>query len=225
MATDFPANPSNGDTHAGFTYNSTTGAWESFPSSIDALTDVDTSTAAPTTGQLLEWNGTNWVPATRAEGVTQMDQWRYTNTTGAGNVDPISTDLERNADASFAYIGSGMTQSSGIFTFPVTGVWKVDVNASFMINNSDGAFQVFTKVSTDGGSTWDEVAEAIAGDLDASTSNRWHSAASIAFVNVTSTTDVKVAFKTNSLDSGNVLRGHADWNRTDFAFTRIGPSQ
>ena len=29
MATDFPANPSNGDTHAGFTYNSTTGAWES----------------------------------------------------------------------------------------------------------------------------------------------------------------------------------------------------
>jgi len=29
MATDFPANPSNGDTHAGFTFNSTTGAWES----------------------------------------------------------------------------------------------------------------------------------------------------------------------------------------------------
>ena len=29
MATDFPASPSNGDTHAGFTYNSTTGAWES----------------------------------------------------------------------------------------------------------------------------------------------------------------------------------------------------
>ena len=29
MATDFPNSPSNGDTHAGFTYNSTTGAWES----------------------------------------------------------------------------------------------------------------------------------------------------------------------------------------------------
>ena len=29
MATNFPNSPSNGATHAGFTYNSTTGAWES----------------------------------------------------------------------------------------------------------------------------------------------------------------------------------------------------
>ena len=30
--------------------------------SIDDLTDVDTSTATPTIGQLLQWDGTNWVP-------------------------------------------------------------------------------------------------------------------------------------------------------------------
>lgn len=30
--------------------------------SINALSDVDTSTAAPTNGQVLNWNGTNWVP-------------------------------------------------------------------------------------------------------------------------------------------------------------------
>lgn len=34
------------------------------PSSIDALTDVDTTTAAPTTGQILRWDGTNWTPST-----------------------------------------------------------------------------------------------------------------------------------------------------------------
>lgn len=36
--------------------------------SIDALADVDTTTAAPTNGQVLEWNGVNWVPATIAAG-------------------------------------------------------------------------------------------------------------------------------------------------------------
>lgn len=36
--------------------------------SIDALADVDTTTAAPTTGQVLEWDGTNWVPATPSGG-------------------------------------------------------------------------------------------------------------------------------------------------------------
>lgn len=36
--------------------------------SIDVLADVDTTTAAPTNGQVLEWNGVNWVPATIAAG-------------------------------------------------------------------------------------------------------------------------------------------------------------
>ena len=74
MATDFPANPSNGDTHAGFTFNSTTGAWESVPSGIDALTDVDTTTAAPSTDDLLKWNGTNWVPTSSSiNSLTDVD--------------------------------------------------------------------------------------------------------------------------------------------------------
>jgi len=31
--------------------------------SIDALADVDTSTIAPGVGQVLKWDGSNWVPA------------------------------------------------------------------------------------------------------------------------------------------------------------------
>lgn len=34
--------------------------------SIDALSDVDTTTTAPTTGQVLAWDGTNWTPTTKA---------------------------------------------------------------------------------------------------------------------------------------------------------------
>ena len=30
--------------------------------SINALADVDTSTATPTEGQTIKWDGTNWVP-------------------------------------------------------------------------------------------------------------------------------------------------------------------
>jgi hypothetical protein len=36
--------------------------------SIDALSDVDTTTATPTDDQVLAWNGTNWVPADPAAG-------------------------------------------------------------------------------------------------------------------------------------------------------------
>lgn len=38
------------------------------PASIGDLSDVDTATATPTNGQVLEWNGSNWAPAAPASG-------------------------------------------------------------------------------------------------------------------------------------------------------------
>ena len=46
------------------------GNWTEFVSgasgatAIGDLTDVDTTTSAPTVGQVLKWDGTNWVPGT-----------------------------------------------------------------------------------------------------------------------------------------------------------------
>lgn len=194
-------------------------------STLAELTDTDTTTTAPSTGDLLEWNGTNWVPATRSEGITHMDQWRYTNTSGTGDADPITTDWERVDDATFAALGTGMTESSGIFSFPITGLWRVDVVATFNLLQGDGAVQLFTKASTDGGSTWNTVAEVLEGDIDTSTASRWCQGASTAVINVTSTTNVKMAFTAAHLNGSNTFKGRTDWNRSSCTFTRIGPSQ
>jgi hypothetical protein len=40
--------------------------------SINALSDVDTATSAPTSNQVLGWNGTNWVPVTRVRSDTTL---------------------------------------------------------------------------------------------------------------------------------------------------------
>ena len=60
------------------------------------------------------------------QGITMADQWRLTanNTTNAD----ISSNLERVDDASSAKIGTGMSESSGIFTFPYTGLYLVRYN-------------------------------------------------------------------------------------------------
>ena len=39
---------------------------------LDDLGDVDTTTSAPSVGQTLKWDGTNWVPSDDNEGVTQI---------------------------------------------------------------------------------------------------------------------------------------------------------
>ena len=58
-------------------------------------------------------------------GITEADQWRLTSNL-TGSADPISANLERADDPSFAKIGTGMTESSGVFTFPSTGIWRVE---------------------------------------------------------------------------------------------------
>ena len=74
MATDFPASPSNGDTHAGFTFNSTTGAWESSAaggggSGVTSHANLAAFPASPSEGdlayaqdtnQLYIYNGSTW---------------------------------------------------------------------------------------------------------------------------------------------------------------------
>lgn len=45
-------------------YNSATQKWEPTPVNADFLSDVDTTTATPTNGQALAWNGSNFVPTT-----------------------------------------------------------------------------------------------------------------------------------------------------------------
>ena len=42
-------------------------------SSIDLLSDVDTTTAAPTNNQVLKWNGTNWAPADDDSGLSSLN--------------------------------------------------------------------------------------------------------------------------------------------------------
>ncbi len=44
-------------------------------SSIDLLTDVDTTTAAPTSNQVLKWNGTKWAPANDDSGISSLNIW------------------------------------------------------------------------------------------------------------------------------------------------------
>jgi hypothetical protein len=48
---------------------------------------------------------------------------------------PIASNLERN-DTSFSYIGTGMSQSSGVFTFPSTGIYLVKYNISAIIGGN-----------------------------------------------------------------------------------------
>ena len=64
-------------------------------------------------------------------GITMADQWRTYNTQAiSGNTATTVTSWERN-DNTFAGIGSAMNESSGVFTFPTTGIYLVTYHFTF----------------------------------------------------------------------------------------------
>ena len=66
-------------------------------------------------------------------GITMLDQWRLTSALSlSGNsTTAITANLERNDTSGFAQIGTGMTESSGVFTFPSTGIYEIYAFGNF----------------------------------------------------------------------------------------------
>jgi len=154
-------------------------------------------------------------------GITEADQFRLTANTSS-NAD-ITSNLERVDDASFSKIGTGMTESSGIFTFPTTGLYQIITTVKGNSTNTDDTFRLYVHVSTNGGSSYDIVADVSLGTQD--TDSVGTMATNTNLVNVTNTTNVKVKFEASSLASGSAIEGHTDYNKTAFSFIRLGDSQ
>jgi hypothetical protein len=153
---------------------------------------------------------------------TEVDMFRLTADKTDNGTD-ITANLERCDDASFSKIGTGMSEASGIFTFPRTGVYKVTVHAHITGDSADAAAVVQTDVTIDN-SSYDAVAWAVGGD-DSGSGSMQTTAYSQCFVNVTDTSNVKVKFEIFSFASGSQLNGDTNINKTSFCFERLGDSQ
>ena len=68
-------------------------------------------------------------------GIKESDAW-VIDTAFTGEASPITSNWKRNTHHNFALIGTGMTQSSGNFTFPSTGHWLIHFYSNHYQNGS-----------------------------------------------------------------------------------------
>ena len=148
-------------------------------------------------------------------GITEADQWRITaNITS--DQSPISSNLERNDSTGYGRIGTGITESSGIFSFGSTGIYKVSYTLVGYPNTNDDIFGDI-QVTTNN-SSYTSVAEVpISRD-----GNGVLSGTTSALVDVTDTSNVKVRFIVTDISSGTTVWGNSAKNKTFFEFIRLG---
>ena len=156
------------------------------------------------------------------EGITMVDQWRLT-TGFTGDASPIASNLERVDSSAFGQIGSGMSVSSGYWTFPSTGVYLVMASGFFRFGTvggeeADGNFQIYATTDNSSYTLLTGSKFSFAYDYAIRENHRTISAV----VDVTNTTNVKVYFTTNAVTSGTTTSGNTDRNETHFTFIRLG---
>lgn len=151
-----------------------------------------------------------------ALGITEADSWRLTASITATNGD-ITANLERDDTTGSGYLGTGMTQSSGIFTFPSTGIYQIVAYTDWAITNENETY--VTIQTTTNNSTY-----TVRAYIYASSTGTAHSksASNSCFFDVTSTANCKVKFVTHSMNASCSLMGDTTNNATCFTFIRLG---
>lgn len=151
-------------------------------------------------------------PSGFANGITRFETWHLTSNITT-NTDPV-TNLAIFTDGVNASYNAGMTQSSGIFTFPETGYWLILCS---IMGNRSALDNIYFRVeySSNAGSTWSNLAY-VASSADSDTS-----ASNFGVVDITDTTQRKVKFTVSSLTSG-AIYGAANISNSTILFMRLG---
>ena len=152
-------------------------------------------------------------------GLAVADQWILT-ADAAFNGD-ITSNLARSSETSLApTIGSGVSESSGIFTFPSTGIYKISVQAQSQHSNSYGDLTMYINTTTDNYSTTDNAARILVYESNGTAYDT--SYASVLF-DVTDTTTHKVKFTISGwTNAAEKFMGNSQQSYTSFQFLKIG---
>ena len=174
-------------------------------------------------GQVLTSAGAGAVPTFEtlpAGGITEADQWRLTANFAPNdnNTIFITSNLERADTDGAGYIGTGMSQSSGIFTFPSTGYYLI---TAFGVAQGDAQYMVLETHTTTDNSSYNLAARAWSWGTS---TDSYHTSSHCFLFDVTNTSTHKVKFGGYREGSSSHVNFNGDTSQslTSFNFLRLG---
>ena len=179
-----------------------------------------------TSGQVLQTDGNGNLSFVDPGGITHARGYRLNNTPDAsgGTIDLTNWAYEDSSSFS-GHLGSGWSlPSSGVFTFPTTGIYDVSMMGMMrQLNNSNAWCGVQGKATTNN-SSYSIAFECYQQIVQASgSSNQYVNFYGHCILDVTNTSNVK--FKVSFFADQNeqvYLHGGGSYNQTALKFTRLG---
>ena len=154
-------------------------------------------------------------------GITVADQWRITSS-ATGNQNPIQNNLERVDTTGYGVIGNAMTVSSGIWTFPTTGIYKIDFQLHGWVVSNDIAYLTHNINTTTNNSSYSNASHSSPSAAGISGSNQYMNGYCSYIFDVTNTSTHKVKFVIDMSNTSAYVTGDSSVTYTGFFFTRLG---
>jgi hypothetical protein len=158
----------------------------------------------------------------KAEGITTADMWRLTTDFQSGTGAFITSNLERADTDGWSVLGTGMSESSGVFTFPEAGYYLISyttmmTHISGGMARSNGA-SIFGTVDNSNYTEISRTQTSFDGNTDGVSFN--HTSNTILFDCVDTSTH-KVKFDYFSSDGNITLKGSTSRQDTGMTFVRL----
>jgi len=151
-------------------------------------------------------------------GITMADAWRTSATATFSGAGFITANWERVDTDQYGTIGTGVSESSGVFTFPATGIYLIQATVSIVpdgIRTYTGG-QIHITVNN---SDFNAAAD---GYQHTTTTTEQSAHVYLSFIfDVTNTSNDKVKLKFDASGSGDVV-GNTAITRTGMTFIRLG---
>ena len=158
-------------------------------------------------------------------GITEADAWRIDTTFDQQAYADITSNWSRatwGTGSLHGYKGTGMTESSGIFTFPSTGYWYIEGRLGYHSRTGvSSGIGLYVKGTSDNSTYFDLVT---AWDTAPMSSGyyEWGHMNCSTIIDVTSTTNCKVKFGTEASNNQVKYYSTAGGHNNLFIFLRIG---
>ncbi len=152
-------------------------------------------------------------------GIKHASVWRLTTSKSHTGEEAITANLEEMDTDNFSKIGSSMTESGGVFTFPETGIWWISFDAYLRATTSAVAYgEIYIDVTVNNSTTYTRSAVSITSGY---ATNAYMGAFTSTMFDVTDTSTHKVWFKT-AFPASSQVNGTTSQNNTSMTFIRLG---
>ena len=152
--------------------------------------------------------------------IPMVDSWHVTANYSTNSESDITSNWARFSVGGYniGNIGTGMSESSGIFTFPTTGIYQVISECMFRVNGGRSYLGLRQAISTDSGNNFNN---SLTNYTNAYVNTAYANICQVCTYDITDASTFRIKFITNFSDTGTV-QGGSNYKGTGATFIKIG---